>query len=72
MAKRKWRKPTKEEVKKAVQYFLLIYTIAEGFFFVYTFAWFILGLPQTWWALLTTTVLGLLSTFGLLHWIARN
>lgn len=64
--------PTKEEVKHGAQWLVLLYMIIEGFFWTYSFIWFRVGLPQEWWALLITTVLGMLSTAGLIAWIARN
>lgn len=64
--------PTKEEVKRGAQLLVLLYMLIEGFFCTYSLIWFRVGLPQEWWALLITTVLGMLSTFGLITWIARN
>lgn len=72
MAKSKFRKPTKEEVKMFVQLLLMVYMVFEGFFYTYSFVWIQVGLPYAWWALLTTSILGALSTFGLFMWIARN
>lgn len=66
------RKPTKEEIKNILQFHLLTSSCAFGFVFEYSFIWFLIGLPQTSWALTITTLMGLMSAFGLIHWISKN
>ena len=66
------RKPTKEEVKSAIQFYFLMSSCAFGFVFEYSFIWLLIGLPQTSLALLITTLMGLLSAGGLFHWISKN
>ena len=66
------RKPTKEEVKFAIQFYLLISSSVFGFVFEYSFIWFLIGLPKTAWALMVTTLMGILSAGGLFTWICKK
>jgi hypothetical protein len=66
------RKPTKEEVKSAIQFYLLMSSSVFGFVFEYSFVWFLIGLPKTTWALMITTLMGIISSGGLFTWICKN
>ena len=66
------RKLTKEEVKSAIQFYLLMSSSVFGFVFEYSFIWFLIGLPQTAWALLITTLMGIFSAGGLFTWICKK
>lgn len=69
---KKMKLPSKEEVRNCIQIFLMLNALIWGFWFQYVFLWFKLELPQEWWSLLVCLVLGMLSTYGLFKWIARN
>ena len=64
--------PNKTQVKWAFQFGLLTYMATEGFFWTYSTIWISLGVPYEWWAVLATTLLGILSICGLYYWIWRN
>lgn len=64
--------PNKEEVKMCVQFGLVLHACVYGFWFSFLLVWFTVGLPQEWWALLVTAVLGILSSGGLFTWITRG
>ena len=51
--------------------FLMAFVAVEGFSFMYLKIFFLLGLPSEWWVGLITSLLGCLSTLGLLKWIER-
>jgi hypothetical protein len=64
--------PSKEDVRVGIQVLLLINATVWGFFWQYIYLWAKLDLPQEWWTLLVCCVLALSSTWGLIHWIARD
>ena len=66
------RKNTKETIKSAIQFCLLASSSIFGFVFGYSFIWFLVGLPQTAWALMVTTLMGILSAGGLFTWICKK
>ena len=66
------RKQKKQEVKYAIQLCLIFSSCVFGFVFEYSFIWILAGLHQTTWSLLITTLMGVLSAFGLFTWISKN
>jgi hypothetical protein len=66
------KKPTKEEVKGGIQFFLLCYLCVMGFYITYSLVWVKIGFPIEGWSLLTCMVLAILSTGGYIHWVANN
>ena len=66
------KKPGKQETKSTIQFCLLFTSCAWGFAFQYSFIWLLVGLPQTTWASLITTWMGILSASGLFAWISKN
>lgn len=51
--------------------FLIVLVAMEGFSFMYLKIWYLVGLPLEWWAGMIASVLGGLSTWGLLMWVER-
>ena len=66
------RKQKKQEIKSAIKLYLLFSSCVFGFVFEYSFIWILVGLPQTTWALLIITLIGVLSASGLFTWISKN
>ena len=66
------RKQKKQEVKSAIQLCFLFSSCVFGFMFEYSIFWFLVGLPQTTWALWVTALMGILSASGLFAWISKN
>lgn len=66
------KKPNKKEIISGIQLTIMLLTMVFGFWFIYLMIWFNCGLPQEWWSILVTMVLGFLSTFGLCYWIKKE
>ena len=64
--------PSKNQVKIFVQSFLLVYMSTMGFIYTYMLIWYKTGMPLGMFGIPVSVVLGLLSTFGLFHWIVRG
>ena len=68
----KWFKKHKEEIISCVQFFIVMYTMLNGFWFSYLMIWFNVGLPTEAWSILVTLVLAFRSLLGLCHWINKE
>jgi hypothetical protein len=66
------KKPSKKEVVRGIQFFIMLYTMTMGFWYTYIFIWFKCGLSIEWWTLLIIMVLALLSMGGLCTWIWKG
>lgn len=72
MANKKWRRPTKKEVKAGIQFFLMGYGVCSGFISTYLTILVDLGLTNGALALVLASILGAASCFGLFEWISRS
>lgn len=68
----KWIKKFKKDIIWGVQFFLIGYTMVQGFWWTYILIWFKVGLPIEWYSILVTIVLALFSVFGLFQWIRKT
>ena len=66
------KKFSKKEIISYIQLTIMLWTMIAGFWFSYLMIWFNCGLPQEWWSIPVTMVLGFLSTFGLCYWIKKE
>ena len=62
----------KDDIKNGIKYFLLTFMMSCGFFTIYSFIWFAVGLPQTNWALLLMWVLACVTEWGYVEWVKRG
>jgi uncharacterized membrane protein len=69
---KKWFKKYKYEIVCGVQFFLIGYGLITGFWHIWLWLWFNIGLPIEWYSLVITAILGLLSAAGLFQWICKT
>ena len=62
----------RKRIKETIQLLILALSCYNGFFFGYTFIWFVFGLPANRWAMLGLSLLALASLYGLYKWIDSN
>jgi hypothetical protein len=55
-----------------IKFFLLLFTMVMGFFFIYAFVWFAIGLPITQWTTVLLIALAMLSVYGYYRWIEED
>lgn len=60
---------TKKSIKHITQAFLLIFSSLNGFMWMFLSIFNIIGLPINGWTIMSSLVLGVSSTWGLLYWI---
>ena len=62
----------KDKVINFFKFFLLIFVMTMGFFMIYALAWFVIGLPQTDWAIALLFAIAGLSEYGYYRWIREG
>lgn len=61
-----------KKIKTFAKIGLVLNMFCVGFFFTYAVIWFLIDLPIMWWATWVLIALALLSTFGLVKWVAHD
>ena len=67
-----WLKKHKEQIIWGVQAFIVLNSMALGFWWSYMFIWFKVGLPMAWWSFVIVMIFALLSMIGTLAWIKKE
>jgi hypothetical protein len=62
----------KETIMICIKLALLFFTMIQGFFLTYGLIWFVVGLPQTNWAICLLYVTACLSEYGFYRWIRSD
>lgn len=61
-----------EKWKAVAQFFLLSGSSMFGFVYGYGIVWVQLGLPRTFWGMMFAATMGVMSFFGMHHWIIKD
>ena len=59
----------RDKIANWMKFLIMISVMVMGFFFIYAFTWFCIGLPQTDWAILVCFALAGLSMYGYYRWL---
>ena len=59
----------KEKINDFLKGAVLLFTMTMGFFFVYAYVWFAVGLPKTNWALLLCLAIAFATDYGYYRWL---
>ena len=68
----KTKLPSKKEIKKAIQFGLLLGLTMSGAIANCEYIWSLFGLPVEWWSVMAYTALGVVSALELFRWIGRD
>ena len=62
----------KDKIVNVLKAFLLTFPATIGLVFMYSVAWFSIGLPEGWWATAILAVIAGVSEYAIIMWIAKN
>lgn len=59
----------KDNIINFLKVFLLVFSMTMGFYLIYAYIWFIVGLPLTNWAMWLLSAVAGLTEYGYYRWI---
>ena len=62
----------KDNIINFLKVFLLVISMTMGFYLIYVYIWFIVGLPLTNWALWLLVAVACLTEYGYYKWIRED
>ena len=62
----------KDNIINALKIFLFLFVMTMGFYLIYAYIWFIVGLPLSNWALLLLLAVAGLTEYGYFRWICEG